>query len=88
MNVEAELQAIIKKQSGGKADGLAGETRLTEVGLDSIDLVEIVFEIEDKFHIHLPQNNEQMASATFADLVKLVERLIVESQALRSAQAT
>jgi len=88
MSVQAELEGIIKKHAAGKADGLSTDTMLAEIGLDSIDMAEIVFEIEDKFRITLPQNNEEMASATFADLIGLVERLIAGKQSVPSPQTT
>jgi acyl carrier protein len=88
MSIQAELEGIIKKHAAGKAAELSPDTLLAEMGLDSIDLAEIVFEIEDKFHIQLPQNNEQMTSATFADLIGLVEGLIAGKQSVPSPQAT
>ena len=88
MSVQAELEGIIKKHAAGKADELSADTMLAEMGLDSIDLAEIVFEIEDKFHIQLPQNNEEMVSATFSDLVGLVEGLIAGKQSVPSPQAS
>ncbi|HYM18641.1 MAG TPA: acyl carrier protein [Micropepsaceae bacterium] len=88
MSVQTELEGIIKKHAAGKADGLNADTMLAEIGLDSIDMAEIVFEIEDKFRIQLPQNNEQMASATFADLIGLVEGLIAGKPSVASPQAT
>jgi acyl carrier protein len=88
MSVQAELEGIIKKHAAGKADELEADTMLAEIGLDSIDMAEIVFEIEDKFHVQLPQSNDEMASATFSDLVELVERLIAEKQGVPSPQPT
>ena len=73
MDIEEELRAIIRKKAT-KAT-LASDTKLTDLGLDSLDLVEIVFEIEDKFRIHLPQD-DKMSEAQFSDLVALVQREI------------
>jgi acyl carrier protein len=46
--------------------------------------VEIVFDIEDKYKIVLSKNNEEMGTATFKDLVGIVDRQI---QAANSAPA-
>jgi acyl carrier protein len=81
MNVEAELQTLIKKQAGGRTETIATDAKLADLGLDSIDLVEIAFDIEDKFHVRLTQNSEEISNATFGDLVKLVERSIAEKSA-------
>ena len=73
MSVEADLRTIImKKAPEGTEFDL--DSKLTEIGLDSLDVVEIVFEIEDKYQIQLPQNDEEAASATFRDLCGLVEK--------------
>jgi len=73
MSVEADLRTIImKKAPEGTEFGL--DSKLAEIGLDSLDVVEVVFEIEDKYHIQLPQNDEEAASATFQDLCMLVEK--------------
>src|SRR5262249_55791449 len=88
MSVQAELEGIIKKHAAGKADQLSTDTMLAEIGLDSIDMAEIVFESEEKFHIQPPQNSEEMTSATFADLIHLVERLIAGKPSVPSPQAT
>jgi acyl carrier protein len=73
VDIEEELRAIIRKKAT-KAT-LASDTKLVDLGLDSLDLVEIVFEIEDKFRIHLPQD-DKMSEAQFSDLVALVQREI------------
>ncbi len=75
MSVEADIKAIMKKKMTSEVE-LAADTKLAEIGLDSLDFVEIVFEIEDKYKIQLPQNNEEMATATFKDLCVLVEQHI------------
>jgi len=72
MDIEEELRAIIRKKATNAA--LVSDTKLSDLGLDSLDLVEIVFEIEDKFRIQLPQNNADMATAQFSDLVQLVRK--------------
>ena len=80
MSVEADLRAmIIKKAPEGTEFGL--DSKLVEVGLDSLDVVEIVFEIEDKYSIQLPQNDEETGSATFRDLCELVEKHIAAKAA-------
>jgi acyl carrier protein len=73
MSVESELRAMIsKKAPEGTEFGL--DSKLVDIGLDSLDVVEIVFEIEDKYRIQLPQNDEETGSATFGDLCELVEK--------------
>jgi acyl carrier protein len=70
MDIEDELRAIVQKKANGAA--IALETKLADLGLDSLDVVEIVFEIEDKFRIQLPQGEQDMSAARFQDLCSLV----------------
>lgn len=80
MSVEAELRAIImKKAPEGTEFGL--DSKLIDIGLDSLDVVEIVFEIEDKYRIQLPQNDQDTGSATFGDLCDLVEEHVAKKAA-------
>jgi acyl carrier protein len=80
MSIEADLRAIIsKKAPEGTEFGL--DSKLADIGLDSLDVVEIVFEIEDKFSIQLPQSDEETGSATFKDLCDLVDKNIAAKTA-------
>ena len=73
MSVEADLRSIIMKKAPEGTE-FSLDSKLVEIGLDSLDVIEIVFEIEDKYAIQLPQNDEEAASATFRDLCDLVEK--------------
>ena len=77
MSVEDDLRTIIQKKAPeSTAFGL--ESKLVDIGLDSLDVVEIVFEIEDKFRIQLPQNDGETGTATFGDLCELVEQHVAK----------
>ena len=71
MDVEQELQAIVRKKV--KAD-LAADTKLMDAGLDSLDVMELAFDIEDRFKIQLPQVGAELVSFTYGDLCRLVEK--------------
>ena len=71
MNIEQELRTIIGKKM---KDDFVRETKLADAGLDSLDLIEVAFDIEDMFKIHLPQLGSEMLSVTFGDLCRLVEQ--------------
>ena len=77
MSVEAELRAIIMKKAPEGTE-FSPESKLIDIGLDSLDVVEIVFEIEDKYRIQLPQNDQDTGSATFGDLCELVNQHVAE----------
>jgi acyl carrier protein len=72
MNVEDELRVILRKKLAKDAP-LDRNTKLADAGLDSLDIVEIAFDVEDKFRIQLPQVAAQTGEITFLDLYRLVE---------------
>jgi acyl carrier protein len=50
---------------------------LDKLGLDSLKLVELIFDIEEKFDIHIPLNaNMDLESKTVGDLIQAVEQLV------------
>jgi acyl carrier protein len=73
VNVDEELKAIVAKKA--KQD-FGAATTLAEAGLDSLDVIEIAFDIEDKFQIELPQTQHEMITFTYGDLCRLVEEKV------------
>ena len=71
MNVEEELLAIVRRKT---ANEIGAGTKLTDAGLDSLDVIEIAFDIEDQFKIQLPQMAGEMMTFTYGDLCRLVEQ--------------
>ena len=49
---------------------------LTDIGLDSLDTFDIIFEAEDKFNIKIPNN--QVNVTTISDIVNLFDKLLLE----------
>ena len=49
---------------------------LTDIGLDSLDTFDIIFEAEDKFDIKIPNN--QVNVTTISDIVNLFDKLLLE----------
>jgi acyl carrier protein len=83
MDIEQELRAIVRKKLNPGTE-IDNSTKLAEAGLDSLDVVEIAFDVEDKFRIQLPPLASQVADVTFQDLKRLVE----EQLAAKAAGAT
>jgi acyl carrier protein len=50
---------------------------LDNVGLDSMEVVSLIFDIEEKFNIQIPLNaNMDIESKTVADLIQAVDQLV------------
>jgi acyl carrier protein len=80
-DVAADVIAIIaKKVPGGKSIGLSDN--LQQLGLESIDALEMVFDLEEKFGIQIPYNANSAATdfATVGDVVKAIQGLVAQKQ--------
>src|SRR6056297_2794435 len=60
------------------------DSRLEELDIESVDLVEIIFAIEDEFDIDIPQDKDDFKLETMRDIVDGVRSLI----AARDAQTS
>src|SRR5262249_35562480 len=50
---------------------------LENLGLDSLQVVELIFDIEEKFNINIPVNaNMDIESKTIEDLIQVVDQLV------------
>ncbi|QBB69886.1 acyl carrier protein [Pseudolysobacter antarcticus] len=80
-NVQETIFAIIAKESGIEASKITLESTLKDLEIDSLDAVQIIFELEDKFKITLPDRDPTVDTDSVQGLVTAVERLIAEKEA-------
>jgi acyl carrier protein len=73
MGVEQQLIAILQKRRKNDQP-FPLETRLDALDIDSLDIIEVIFEIEETFDVELRQTNDEARSATVADLCQWIER--------------
>ena len=79
--VESKIVEIVANQRRIDPAGLSLSDRLEDIEIESIDLVEIIFAIEDEFDIDVPQDRDAMKLDTLQDVVDGVKRLIDEKNA-------
>ncbi len=84
--VAEKIFEIVAKERRLDRATLSLETRLEDIEIESVDLVEIIFAIEDEFDIDVPQEENAFKLETMGDIVAGVKRLIAEKQA--AAEAT
>lgn len=72
--LEEKIQKLLVDILGVEPEKVTPEATLEDAGADSLDVVELEMELEDRFHIEVPDKALNVTS-TFADLVALVERL-------------
>src|SRR5258708_28833702 len=76
MPIEDELRAILGKWNKNNEIPLVPTMKLEDLNIDSLDLVEVMFEIEEKFDVSLTQGNQEARSATLSDLCGWIEHQI------------
>jgi acyl carrier protein len=86
VNTENDIFDIVAKQAKVDRATLKRDTKLSELDLQSIDIIELIFAIEDKFDISVPYSPNDLSTAgisfeTVGDLIDAVERLTAEQHA-------
>jgi acyl carrier protein len=71
MNIQEQVLEGLKKVVNGKEVTL--ESNLKELGLDSLDVVDMLMDLEEKFGIEF-ENEEMMAFQVVNDIVKAIEK--------------
>ena len=82
-NVAAEVIAIIAKRIPGQNDVLNPADKLTELGIESIDAIDMIFDLEEKFDIEIPYNanSAQTDFGTVGDVVRAIEQVLARKAA-------
>lgn len=68
-----ELQELIQQKYGLAPEELTPHASMRASGVDSLALVEFIFDVEEKYGISIPDNNANLD--TLAELAELVDRL-------------
>lgn len=67
------LSRAAREVAGRRLDGLAMDTRLSDFGIDSVGVLEMVGFVEDELRLRFP-DDEIARLATVRDVAALVER--------------
>ena len=70
MNVTEKIAEIIADHTGGDAAAITAATTFEELGVDSLDIVEMVMRFEEELGVEL-ELEEQLA--TVGELAKFIE---------------
>jgi acyl carrier protein len=85
--IRQTLLELLEADTGEKHDALAEDASLREgLGLDSVDVVSIVSQIERRFHIRMSQP-ELEKLATVADVLDLLEAKLASPPGAAEASA-
>ena len=74
MTPYAFLAEVLSEKYAVDPTTISPEATLTELGLDSLTVVELLFDVEDEFEIEIPE--ERATFETLAEAAALVEELL------------
>jgi len=72
MSALQTIQRMMAEQFELKEEDLTPDAQLESLGLDSLSVIEFMFNIEDEFKIKLP--DERVEIKTIRDIVSIIER--------------
>ena len=72
--IRQALIEIVKNEKDIPDEKLSPETPLADAGIDSLDALTILFAIEERFHISIPDDKAR-GMKTFGDMVDVVQQL-------------
>ena len=73
------IQRMMVEQFDLKLENLTPDATLESLGLDSLSVIEFMFNLEDELKIKLP--DERVEIKTLQDVVNLVDRIVAEQSA-------
>ena len=85
MNTTAQIIAMLVKDFKVDPVRLSPDARLEDIGIDSIGVAELLFNIEDEFHLKLP--DVPLDLTTFGDVVRYVDEQIAAQLEAPAADA-
>jgi acyl carrier protein len=86
-SVRETIFAIISKEAGIDPGKISLDSTLKQLEIQSLDAVQIIFEIEDHYKITLPDRDPNFDTESVKGLVEAVERLVAEKQSAAAASA-
>jgi acyl carrier protein len=73
MNTLELLREFVKKHADNPPENITLDSKLLEIGIDSLNLLELLFEAEEKFGIRFP--NDLPQPETVGQLIEIFDKL-------------
>ncbi len=80
MSLQDELIEVIAAEAQVDRAKLEPDATLEEIGLDSVDLVSVIFAVEDKYGVSIGESDLER-SATLGEMVQVIQKKIDEKAA-------
>jgi acyl carrier protein len=77
-DITADVIGLIQKKLPVEKQALNRTDRLKDLGIDSLSVVELIFELEEKFNIQLPYNanDAQPDFETVGEVVDAIKKVV------------
>lgn len=83
-DIASDVIAIVTKKKRVDKPTVELSDRLEALGLESLDAVEMIFDLEEKFDIEIPfnanTNNPRTEFDTVGDVVNAIEKLVAKKK--------
>ena len=73
MDILKDVKQIISKQVGVPLEQLSPDSRLEAIGVESLDIIEIIFALEKKYDVAIPFNANESAALAFETIGQVAE---------------
>lgn len=80
-DVAGRVLDIIAREAQRERNELSLNDKIGDLDIESLDMVQIMFGIEEEFDIYVPQENDAFGQQTLQDIVDGVSHLIAETAA-------
>lgn len=84
-----KVQKIFASKFSLAEERVRPEASLESLGLDSLDAIEVMFDIEDEFQIRIPQDRREneVKINTVQDILDVIDRLVAEQRPGKLAES-
>lgn len=80
------LHDLLKEKYSVDPALITPQATMESLGLDSLDFIELLFEVEDEFKIRVPEEgNASLRTATLQDMVDNIDQLVAANAASGAA---
>jgi len=78
-----KIKSLIAEHFGIEPDKLTPETEIASFGIDSLAMIEFMFQMEEKFNVRMADSRVPLV--TVADVIAEIERTVREQQPAQAA---
>ncbi|MDY4298274.1 MULTISPECIES: acyl carrier protein [unclassified Xanthomonas] len=85
-SIESQIHSIVAKHGEIDPARLTPDAKLQDLGVDSLEAIEILFDIEEHFDVTFPQRDPNLDDGSLGKLVQAVEDALAAKAAAGAAQ--